>query len=115
MRFPAGSLGIGFGALGRDFTDCQDRFGEIVVAAGAAAYLPTDGTNVPDYLLAADDSGTEMQVCYGLLCEGPLPRFIRFSASPEVAACRCRAWCVLVWTLRKRTALASCFWRRPPA
>ena len=82
--FPPQAWASGCAALGRDFTDCQDRFGEIVVAAGAAAYLPTDGTNVPDYLLAADDSGTEMQVCYGLLCEGPLPRFIRFSASPEV-------------------------------
>ena len=92
VQFPATSLGIGLGALGDDFIDCQDRFGEIVVAAGAAAYLPTDDTNVPDYLLAADDSGTEMQVCTA--CSARAPCLASFVSRPirTSAGCRCRVW-----------------------
>lgn len=80
VQFPATTLGLGLGALGHDFGSCKDRFGEFLAAAGAAAYLPTDGTNVPDYLVAAGDSVPELQVCYGLLCEGELGGFARFDA-----------------------------------
>jgi anti-anti-sigma factor len=78
FQFPATALGVGLGALGRAFADCQDRFGEFLAAAGAVAYLPTDGTNVPDYLVAAGESVPELQVCYGLVCDGGPLRFTRF-------------------------------------
>lgn len=83
VQFPVAALGIGLGALGNDFSDCQDRFGEFLTVAGAAAYLPTDGTNIPDYLVAAGDSVPELQVCYGLLCEGTLNHFARFEADDD--------------------------------
>jgi hypothetical protein len=83
VRFSADSLGVGLGALGSDYADCQGRFGEFLAVAGAAAYLPTDGTNVPDYLVAAGDSVPEMEVCYGIQCEGPLDCFARFEAEAE--------------------------------
>lgn len=85
VAFPIQSLGLGLGALGRDFADCRERFGEFLVAAGAAVYLPTDGTNVPDYLVAAGESVPELQVCYGLLCEGALGHFTRFEADADVS------------------------------
>jgi anti-anti-sigma factor len=84
VQFSASSLGVGLGALGKDFGSCRDRFGEFLVAAGAAAYLPTDGSNVPDYLVTAADTQAELQVCYGLACEGAMPGFARFEAEPEV-------------------------------
>jgi anti-anti-sigma factor len=83
MQFPASVLGIGLGALGKDFSDCQGRLGEFLAVAGAAAYLPTDGTNVADYLVATGDQGPELQVCYGLACEGALTGFARFEADEE--------------------------------
>lgn len=83
VQFPATTLGIGLGALGCKFSDCQDRLGEFLAVAGAAAYLPTDGTNIPDYLVAGSDSVPELQVGYGIFCEGLLAHFTRFEADAE--------------------------------
>jgi anti-anti-sigma factor len=84
VEIPANGLGLGLGALGRDFQDCQERFGEFLAAAGAVAYLPTDGTNVPDYLVAVDDAVAELQVVYGLQCDGSLEGFARFEVDADV-------------------------------
>jgi anti-anti-sigma factor len=84
VAFPVAGLGLGLGALGKDFSDCRDRFGEFLVAAGAAAYLPTDGSNVPDYLVTSADATPELHVCYGLVCEGALTRFARFETESAV-------------------------------
>lgn len=82
-RFPESSFGVGLGALGDGFADCRGRFGEFLAAAGAVAYLPTDGTNVPDYLLARGLAVPEVQVCYALTCDGRPGRLARFEARPE--------------------------------
>jgi anti-anti-sigma factor len=74
MQFSDTSFAIGLGALGEHFEDCQGRFGEFIVAGGAVAYLPTDGTNVPDFLLAGGTSLPEVQVCYGIACDGTKPQ-----------------------------------------
>jgi anti-anti-sigma factor len=77
------SFALGVGALGRDFEDCQSRFGEFLSASGVAAYLPTDGTNVPDYLTAGGTTVPRVRLCYGLVCTGPFSRLDRFEAKPE--------------------------------
>ena len=43
---------LGVGALGATREECGDFFGEFVGAAGAAAFMPTDGTATPDYMLS---------------------------------------------------------------
>ena len=83
VRCPDTALAVGLGALGTDFAECQGRFGEFLAAAGAVAYLPTDGTRVPDYVLAAGSSVPELQVCYAAVCEGRLDRLVRFEADRE--------------------------------
>lgn len=80
VEFPDNAFGIGLGALGRDFAECQGRFGEFLAVAGAAAYLPTDGTNIPDYLVAREAAVPALEVCYALRCEGTLGRLTRFEA-----------------------------------
>ena len=69
MDFPDSSFAIGLGALGENFDECRSRFGEFIAVAGAVAYQPTDGTNVPDHLIAAGKSLSHVQVCYGIACE----------------------------------------------
>ena len=81
--FPAGSFGFGLGAFGRDFDDCRGRFGELLAAGGAAVYLPTDGTNVPDFLIAGKGTAPEVRLLYGMRCEGKLGIHARFEAKPE--------------------------------
>jgi anti-anti-sigma factor len=88
LQFSDSTFAIGLGALGDDFEDCKRRFGEFIAAAGAVAYLPTDGTNVPDFLLAHGASTPEVQVCYGVACHGanqqPFRTLVRFEAKGGV-------------------------------
>jgi len=71
---------VGLGAFGRDYRECRGRFGELLAAGGVAAYLPTDGTNHPDYLLSAGAFVPTPQLLYGLACEGSFQRLLRFDA-----------------------------------
>jgi anti-anti-sigma factor len=77
---PKACMALGLGALGRQFADCHDRMGEFLAVAGAAAYLPTDGTNVPDYLMLEGDTPPSVLACYGVTCGGTLGRLARFEA-----------------------------------
>lgn len=86
VQFPESSFGIGLGALGDSFEECRARFGEFIAVAGTVAYFPTDGTNVPDYLVAAGASYPDVQVCYGLTCEGQFSKLARFEANNEAGA-----------------------------
>lgn len=83
VTFGAGVMGVGLGAFGGGFADCQGRFGEFLAVAGGAAYLPTDGTNVPDYLVAAGAFVPQLSVLYALVCEGAFARLARFEANPD--------------------------------
>ena len=83
VRFPASSFAVGLGAFGDDFSDCRGRFGEFLSVAGAAAYLPTDGTGVPDYMLAAATFVPELQVLYCAKAEGRFAHLARFEANKE--------------------------------
>jgi anti-anti-sigma factor len=89
MQFSDSAFAIGLGALGEHFEDCQGRFGEFIAAAGAVAYLPTDGTNVPDFLLTGGTTLPEVHVCYGIACQGanpqPFSSLIRFEAKKSGA------------------------------
>ena len=84
VRFPASSFAVGLGAFGNDFSDCRGRFGEFLSVAGAAAYFPTDGTGVPDYMLAAATFVPELQVLYCAKAEGRFAHLARFEANKEV-------------------------------
>lgn len=77
------TIAVGLGAFGGDFGDCQTRFGEFLAAAGAAAYLPTDGTNVPDYLVAAGAFVPQLSVLYALVCTGAFAHLARFETKAE--------------------------------
>jgi len=84
MEFSDCTFAIGLGALGEHFEECRGRFGEFIAAGGAVAYLPTDGTNIPDFLVAGGTTLPEVHVCYGIACHGanpqPFSSLIRFEA-----------------------------------
>jgi len=84
IDFPARSFGLGLGAFGHDFEDSQARFGEFLAVGGSAAYLPTDGTNVPDFMVASGELVPQVNVLYGMRCEGGFSHLMRFeSTMPE--------------------------------
>jgi anti-anti-sigma factor len=81
LKFPASTFGFGLGAFGHGFEDAQSRFGEFLAVGGSAAYLPTDGTNVPDFMVCSGDLVPEVNVLYGLRCEGGFTQLLRFEAA----------------------------------
>jgi anti-anti-sigma factor len=81
LTFPPSTFGLGLGAFGHGFEDAQSRFGEFLAVGGSAAYLPTDGTNVPDFMVCSGDLIPEVNVLYGLRCEGGFTHLLRFEAA----------------------------------
>jgi anti-anti-sigma factor len=82
-NFPASTLGLGVGALGNDFADCQERFGEFLAVEGVAVYLPTDGTNVPDYMMSEGLLVPGLEVLWAISGKGSFSHLLRFDAKPE--------------------------------
>src|SRR5215475_5565541 len=80
VKFPPACFGLGLGAFGEDFEEAQARFGEFLAVGGSAAYLPTDGTNVPDFVVSSGELVPELKVLYGLRCEGEFGHLMRFEA-----------------------------------
>jgi anti-anti-sigma factor len=81
VTYPSATFGLGLGAFGEGFGDAQTRFGEFLAVGGSAAYLPTDGTNVPDFMISSGELVPEMNVLYGLRCEGGFTHLIRFDTA----------------------------------
>ncbi len=88
VAFPNSSFGLGLGAFGSSFADCAGRFGEFLAACGAVTYLPADGTNVPDYMLAAGNFIPQIEVLYGILCEGNFQMVVHFERKDTGSAAR---------------------------
>jgi anti-anti-sigma factor len=83
VSLPAGTFGLGLGAFGEGFHDCRERFGEFLAMAGTATTLPTDGSNVPDFVVTQESLVPEMWVLYAVTGQGRFARMLRFDAKPE--------------------------------
>jgi len=71
--------------LGGESGDCAVRFGELIAAAGAVAYLPTEGAQVPDFDLGLARAPRAV-LGSGLVCEGAFAQLARFSTQPDAEA-----------------------------
>ena len=72
---------VGVGAFGDGFEDCRARFGELLSIGGNTVYQPADGTNVADYLIATGPLAGDIQLLYGLACEGDFSVLLRFESA----------------------------------
>lgn len=72
---------LGVGALGANHDECRDLFGEFVAAAGGAAYMPTDGTATPDYMLSTVGLVPTVQALYAITFRGSPGYQLRFEAN----------------------------------
>ena len=86
IRATKKSIAIGLGAFGENWEQSKSRCGEFLAAAGAAAYLPTDGTNIPDYLISSGTYFPEILVMYGAICTGDFSYLLRFESKKEHGA-----------------------------
>ena len=86
VPFPETAFGLGVGALGAATGDCAVRFGELVAAAGAVVYLPTEGGQVPDFDLGLGGRPPTAVLASGLVCDGEFSQLARFSTQPDAEA-----------------------------
>jgi anti-anti-sigma factor len=87
VKFPTDTIGLGLGALGRGFADCQGAFGEFLAVGGGAAHQPTRDAARPDYQFGTGNFIPQVQTLYGLSCRGDFAQLIRFEPdhdSPHV-------------------------------
>ncbi len=73
---------LGVGAFGDDRGECRERYGEFVAVAGAAAYLPADGTETADFLVGSNARPVELHVRRHLTCDGGFAHLARFEPMP---------------------------------
>lgn len=72
---------LGVGAFGASHDECRDSFGEFVAAAGGAAFMPTDGTMTPDYMLSTVGFVPTVQAQYAITFRGAPSHQLRFEAN----------------------------------
>lgn len=72
---------LGAGALGRSYDECRGLFGEFLAVAGTAAYMPTDGTSTPDYIMRSGELVAEVQALYAIVFRGTPSHLLRFDAA----------------------------------
>ncbi|MGA2053347.1 MAG: STAS domain-containing protein [Opitutales bacterium] len=77
VSLPAGTVAVGFGAFGSAGND-QPLLGELLAVGGAAACLPADGANQPDFLVTENQLAPEAVFAQGLVAEGPFASLARF-------------------------------------
>ncbi len=74
---------LGLGALGAEFDDYGPRTGEYLCLSNVAAYLPSDGSQKPDYMIKTGKLIPGIHVLYGLTLEGNMNLQIRFDLTTE--------------------------------
>lgn len=80
VSFGKKKYGIGLGAIGLNFEDCKNRFGEFVALGDSVVYSPAGKSNSPDYMLKSGSFIPRIEVLYGLIFEGEFNAIIGFSS-----------------------------------
>ena len=102
VRVAEDAFGLGIGAIGSQFTDAAPRMGELIAAAGVVAYQPSEGGNVPDYLIGTAEQPASAVLGSGLVCEGGFETLSRFTSGQRAGRCRSPSWRESVSTTRRR-------------
>lgn len=83
LTFASGSFGLGLGAFGEGFADCEGRFGEFLAAGGCAIALPTNDPHaLPDFVVEQGGLVPRVETLYALTGSGDFSTMVRFDALP---------------------------------
>jgi anti-anti-sigma factor len=83
LTFASGSFGLGLGAFGEGFTDCEGRFGEFLAAGGCTIALPTNEPHaLPDFVVEQGGLIPRVETLYAITCAGDFSTMVRFDALP---------------------------------
>jgi anti-anti-sigma factor len=81
ISFGRNHYGIGLGAIGLNFEDCQSRFGEFVALGDAVVYSPAGKSNSPDYMLKTGTLIPGIELLYGITFEGNFDKVVNFASN----------------------------------
>jgi anti-anti-sigma factor len=81
LTFANGSFGLGLGAFGEGFADCQGRFGEFLAAGGCTITLPTNEAHtLPDFVVEQGGLVPRVEALYAITGKGDFSTMVRFDA-----------------------------------
>jgi hypothetical protein len=80
IKFKSNQYALGVGAIGKDFEDCQSRYGEFLALGDALVYKPSDGSKIPDYTVKSGRLEPEINALYSIFAGGPFSSRISFEA-----------------------------------
>lgn len=75
-----GDYSLGIGAFGNGYEECRDKYGEFIGMCGTASYLPTDGSNKPDFQVASGSYLPLVNALSGIICRGEFGYMCRFES-----------------------------------
>lgn len=86
--FRDAAFGLGIGAIGGNYEECHERYGELVAVGGCIGYFPSDGARMADYFVTTGREGAapRAMLASGLTCEGGFSQLVRFSPRQEAQA-----------------------------
>lgn len=79
IPFSGQRYGLGLGAIGQNFEDCKDQFGEFAAFGDAVVYSPAGKPGSPDYMIRSGNLIPKIEMLYGILIEGEFSQQIRFT------------------------------------
>ena len=84
LRFSGNSYAIGIGAMGQNFNDCQNRYGEFISLGDAVAYLPSDNSATPDYTFRSGKLIPEINALYSINADGKFNKLTKFETEGDI-------------------------------
>jgi anti-anti-sigma factor len=86
VAIPEDGFCVGVGAIGGGFGECHERLGELIAVQGCAAFFPSDGARLADYLVGGGQVPPRVVLACGMVCEGGFSRLVRFNKQPDADA-----------------------------
>lgn len=80
IQFNGNKFALGLGAIGQDFEDCKNRYGEYIGLGEAIAYLPTDNASIPDYAVLSGRFVPAIESLFSIQVEGAFTEAITFES-----------------------------------
>ena len=80
IQFDGQKFALGLGAIGQDFEDCKNRYGEYIGLGEAVAYLPTDNSHIPDYAVQSGQFVPAIESLFSIQVEGAFTEVIAFES-----------------------------------
>ena len=73
---------LGIGAMGEKEDDYFNRLGELMFVGGTVVWVPTDGHNIPDFLIPMGEvEEVKVHTTFNIVLDGTFNEIVRFEAS----------------------------------